>query len=52
MLSRWTDEDGEPLIRCVGDGCTLVRGQLRAGHHWGIELFIRGYGSGTYLLGA
>ena len=19
MLSRWTDEDGEPLIRCVGD---------------------------------
>src|SRR5215210_8464081 len=42
MLLCWTNEDGEPLLRCVGYGRTLIRGQLRAGHGWGIELFIRG----------
>ena len=29
------------LLRCVGDGRTLVRAQLRADHDWGIDLFFR-----------
>jgi hypothetical protein len=42
------------LLRCVGDGRTLVRAQLRADHDWGIDLFFRDVDTecGTYLLGA